>query len=72
MHFTIKNKNTITALHKTCSIKLTDRIKRNSNKYGRNDLPVLFNSNFGHCETKFCIPYGAMAQMNCSNCCFQY
>lgn len=45
-------------------------IKKILNEYGRNDLPVLFNLNFGHCEPKFCIPYGAMAQINCSNCSF--
>ena len=34
-------------------------------EYGRRDLPVLYNLSFGHCEPKVCIPYGAMAEINC-------
>lgn len=34
-------------------------------EYGREDLPVLYNLSFGHCEPKYCIPYGAMAEINC-------
>lgn len=34
-------------------------------EYGRRDLPVLYNLSFGHCEPKICIPYGAMAEINC-------
>lgn len=34
-------------------------------EYGRKDLPVLYNLSFGHCEPKFCIPYGVMAEINC-------
>ncbi len=34
-------------------------------EYGREDLPVLYNLSFGHCEPKFCIPYGGMAQIDC-------
>lgn len=34
-------------------------------EYGRQDLPVLYNLSFGHCEPKICIPYGAMAEINC-------
>lgn len=34
-------------------------------EYGRADLPVLYNLSFGHSEPKFCIPYGAMAEINC-------
>jgi len=34
-------------------------------EYGRNDLPVLYNLSFGHCEPKFCIPYGAIAEIDC-------
>ena len=32
---------------------------------GLNDLPILYNLNFGHTEPKFVIPYGAMAEINC-------
>lgn len=35
-------------------------------EYGRNDLPVLYNMSFGHCEPKCCIPYGAIAEINCT------
>ncbi len=34
-------------------------------EYEREDLPVLYNLSFGHCEPKFCIPYGVMAQIDC-------
>lgn len=30
-----------------------------------NDLPILYNLNFGHTEPKFIVPYGAMAEINC-------
>ena len=39
-------------------------------EYGRIDLPVLYNMSFGHCEPKFCIPYGAMAEINCEKASF--
>jgi muramoyltetrapeptide carboxypeptidase LdcA involved in peptidoglycan recycling len=29
------------------------------------DLPILYNLNFGHTEPKFILPYGAMAEINC-------
>jgi len=32
---------------------------------GRQDMPVLYNLSFGHCEPKFCVPYGAQAQIDC-------
>jgi muramoyltetrapeptide carboxypeptidase LdcA involved in peptidoglycan recycling len=35
--------------------------------YGRSDLPVLYNASFGHCEPKCCIPYGALAELDCDN-----
>ncbi len=31
------------------------------------DLPILYNLNFGHTEPKFILPYGAMAEINCEN-----
>ncbi|MFY3793293.1 S66 family peptidase [Ureibacillus sp. MALMAid1270] len=30
------------------------------------DLPILYNLNFGHTEPKFILPYGAMAEINCN------
>lgn len=36
-------------------------------EYGREDLPVLYNLSFGHCEPKFCLPYGALAEINCED-----
>lgn len=32
---------------------------------GLNELPILYNLNFGHTEPRFVIPYGAMAEINC-------
>ncbi|WP_026678664.1 S66 family peptidase [Fictibacillus gelatini] len=29
------------------------------------DLPILYNLNFGHTEPKFILPYGALAEINC-------
>ncbi|WP_419959697.1 S66 family peptidase [Psychrobacillus sp. BM2] len=29
------------------------------------ELPILYNLNFGHTEPKFVLPYGAMAEINC-------
>ena len=31
------------------------------------NLPVLYNLNFGHTEPKFVLPYGAKAEINCEN-----
>lgn len=30
------------------------------------DLPVLYNLNFGRAEPRFVLPYGAMAELNCN------
>lgn len=37
---------------------------------GRDDMPVLYNAGFGHCEPKCCLPYGAMAEIDCDNITF--
>ncbi|WP_307470852.1 S66 family peptidase [Cytobacillus purgationiresistens] len=34
-------------------------------EYNLEDLPILYNLNFGHTEPKFILPYGAMAEINC-------
>ncbi|WP_047979803.1 S66 family peptidase [Ornithinibacillus contaminans] len=34
-------------------------------EYGLEELPVLYNLNFGHTEPKFILPYGAVAEMDC-------
>ncbi len=34
------------------------------------NLPILYNLNFGHTEPKFVLPYGAMAEINCENVTF--
>ncbi|RLQ97464.1 S66 family peptidase [Falsibacillus albus] len=36
-------------------------------EYGLEDMPILYNMNFGHTEPKFILPYGAMAEINCDN-----
>ena len=35
-------------------------------EYGKENLPIIFNMNFGHTEPKICIPYGAEAKINCN------
>lgn len=35
-----------------------------------NELPILYNMNFGHTEPKFVLPYGAMAEINCDHVTF--
>jgi muramoyltetrapeptide carboxypeptidase LdcA involved in peptidoglycan recycling len=39
-------------------------------EYGRSDMPVLYNLSFGHCEPKFCIPFGAKAEIDCDRLTF--
>jgi len=34
-------------------------------EYGLEDLPILYNMNFGHTEPKFILPYGALAEIDC-------
>lgn len=34
-------------------------------EYGLQDLPILYNLNFGHTEPKFILPYGVRAEINC-------
>ena len=36
-------------------------------EYNLEDLPILYNLNFGHTEPKFILPYGAMAEIDCGN-----
>lgn len=35
-------------------------------EFSRSDMPVLVNASFGHNEPKCCIPYGAMAEIDCT------
>ncbi len=39
-------------------------------EFGKEDLPIIYNMNFGHTEPKICIPYGALAEINCNNVTF--
>jgi muramoyltetrapeptide carboxypeptidase LdcA involved in peptidoglycan recycling len=39
-------------------------------EFGREDLPILYNVNFGHTEPKICLPYGALAEIDCDNTSF--
>jgi muramoyltetrapeptide carboxypeptidase LdcA involved in peptidoglycan recycling len=34
-------------------------------EYILEDLPILYNLNFGHTEPKFILPYGVMAEIDC-------
>ena len=39
-------------------------------EYSRENIPVLANLSFGHCEPKFILPYGAKAQIDCETLSF--
>ncbi|MCL2486925.1 MAG: LD-carboxypeptidase [Oscillospiraceae bacterium] len=45
-------------------------IKKVLAEYGKSEMPVLYNLSFGHCEPKFCIPYGAKAEIDCDRTAF--
>ena len=45
-------------------------IKKVMKEFGREDLPILYNMNFGHTEPKICLPYGALAEIDCDNITF--
>ncbi|WP_409229147.1 S66 family peptidase [Gudongella sp. SC589] len=34
-------------------------------EFNKQDMPVLYNMNFGHTEPKICLPYGVMSEINC-------
>ena len=40
-------------------------IRKVMKEFDLEDLPILYNLNFGHTEPKFILPYGAMAEINC-------
>lgn len=42
-------------------------IKTVMKEYQLEDLPILYNLNFGHTEPKMILPYGAMAEVDCDN-----
>jgi muramoyltetrapeptide carboxypeptidase LdcA involved in peptidoglycan recycling len=42
-----------------------EEIQRVMKEFDLEDLPILYNLNFGHTEPKFILPYGAMAEINC-------
>ncbi|TFJ92414.1 S66 family peptidase [Lentibacillus salicampi] len=39
-------------------------------EYQLEDLPILYNLNFGHTEPKMTLPYGAMAEVDCDHSAF--
>jgi len=47
-----------------------EAIKKVMKEYGREDLPILCNMNFGHTEPKICLPYGALAEIDCNKISF--
>lgn len=46
-------------------------IKKVMKEFGREDLPILYNMDFGHTEPKVCLPIGTMAQIDCDNIAFE-
>nr|WP_255639791.1 S66 peptidase family protein [Aquibacillus saliphilus] len=47
-----------------------DEILTVMNEYNIEDLPILYNLNFGHTEPKFILPYGALAEIDCEKVSF--
>lgn len=47
-----------------------ETIKAVMKEFGKEDLPILYNMNFGHTEPKFCLPYGALAEIDCEHITF--
>lgn len=45
-------------------------IKKVLKEFGREDMPVMYNASFGHNEPKCCIPYGALAKIDCESVSF--
>ena len=45
-------------------------IRKVMKEFGREDLPILCNMNFGHTEPKICLPFGALAEIDCSKTSF--
>lgn len=45
-------------------------IRKVMKEFGREDMPVLCNMNFGHTEPKICLPFGALAEIDCSTTSF--
>ena len=42
-------------------------IKKILKEFNKEEMPVLYNLNFGHTEPKICLPYGALAEIDCEN-----
>lgn len=42
-------------------------IKKVLAEFGREDMPVLYNASFGHNEPKCCLPFGALAEIDCTD-----
>ncbi|WP_342599030.1 S66 peptidase family protein [Psychrobacillus sp. FSL H8-0483] len=47
-----------------------ESILRIMKEFDLNELPILYNLNFGHTEPKFVLPYGALAEINCDHVTF--
>ncbi|KOA19197.1 microcin C7 self-immunity protein MccF [Clostridium homopropionicum DSM 5847] len=45
-------------------------IKKVMKEFHKEDLSILYNMNFGHTEPKICLPYGALAEIDCNNVSF--
>lgn len=45
-------------------------IKKVMKEFNKEDLPILYNMSFGHTEPKICLPYGALAEIDCNNVSF--
>jgi muramoyltetrapeptide carboxypeptidase LdcA involved in peptidoglycan recycling len=45
-------------------------IRKVMKEFGKENLPILYNMNFGHTEPKICLPYGALAEIDCNTTSF--
>ena len=57
-------------LNETYYDEYKEVIRKIMKEFGLEDLPILYNMNFGHTEPKICLPYGALAEINCDRTSF--
>lgn len=48
-------------------VEYKEEILKVLKEYRLENLPILYNMNFGHTEPKFILPYGALAEIDCEN-----
>ena len=46
-------------------IEYKEAIYKVMREFNKEDLPILYNMNFGHTEPKICLPYGVLVEIDC-------